>query len=232
MAKLPLINESEKKKNIIYRALTEKHIGEKFFDIINDDKNHYTLEGHTILFFNTELIHFESNKNNEFVAEKINNSKVYSNSGVNLKNEGYTKCNQGLSSFLRANIIKKELKDNNITSIEQLSSIMNTNYTNINPRFHPYRNKNYTQKKNRNSKSNFNVNTTGQIIFNMSDLELTYYADVNTSEKVKYINLLPKDYTPKIRIFIKETNKNVKRKKTIFTQKYLKKFEEKFRCKT
>ena len=129
-------------------------------------------------------------------------------------------------------IVKKELKDNNITSIEQLSSIMNTNYTNINPRFHPYRNKNYTQKKNRNSKSNFNVNTTGQIIFNMSDLELTYYADVNTSEKVKYINLLPKDYTPKIRIFIKETNKNVKRKKTIFTQKYLKKFEEKFRCKT
>jgi hypothetical protein len=221
-----------KKKNIIYKALTEKHIGENFYDIINDYKNHYTLEGHTILFFDNELIHFENNKKNEFVAEKINNNKVYSNYGVNLKNEGYTKCNKGMSAFLRANILKKELNDNKITSIDQLTNIMNTNYKNINPRFHPYRNKNYSQKKNRNSNSNFNVNTTGQIVFNMTDMELTYYADVNSSEKVKYINRLPNDYTPKIRLFIRETEKNIKNPKKIFTKKYLNDVEEKFHCKT
>jgi hypothetical protein len=51
-----------KKNNLIYRAITEKHIGENFYDIINDKKNNYALEGHTILFFNDELIHFENNK--------------------------------------------------------------------------------------------------------------------------------------------------------------------------
>jgi hypothetical protein len=225
-------NKIVKKKNLIYKALTEKHIDENFYDIIKDDKRHYTLEGHTILFFNNELIHFENNKMNEFVAEKINNDKVYSNFGINLKDEGYTKCNKGMSAFLRSNILNTELKKNNIDSIEKLSNIMNTNYKNINPRYHPYRDKNYSQKKNRNSKSNFNVNTTGQIIFNMTDLELTYYADTNSSEKVKYINKLPNDYTSKIRISIRETKKNTKNAKTIFTKKYLNKIKEKFHCKT
>ena len=221
-----------KKNNIIYKALTEKHIGENFYDIINDTEKHYTLEGHTILFFDNELIHFENNKKNDFVAEKIKNNKVYSNYGVNLKKEGYTKCNKGMSAYLRANIIKEELKDNKITSVEDLSEIMNSNYKNINPRFHPYRSKQYSQKKNRNKNSIFNVSTTGQIIFNMTDLIFTYYTDVNNSEKVKYINKLPRDYTPKIRIIIKETKKQIQNPKTIFTKKYLKEVEKKYSCKT
>jgi hypothetical protein len=219
-----------KKNNIIYKALTEKHIGENFYDIINDTKNHYALEGHTILFYNNELIHFENNKKNEFVAEKIKNSKVYSNYGINLKKEGHTKCIKGMSSFLRANIIKKELQDHKIDSIEKLTQIMNTNYKNINPRFHPYRDKQYSRKKNRHNPGSFNVSTTGQIIFNMTDLIFTYYTDVNNSENVKYINKLPKDHTPKIRIIIKETKKQIENPKTIFTKKYLKEIEQKFYC--
>jgi hypothetical protein len=219
-----------KKNNIIYKALTEKHIGENFYDIINDNEKQYTLEGHTILFYNNELIHFENNKQNDFVAEKIKNDKVYSNYGVNLKKEGYTKCNKGMSAFLRANIIKKELKDKKINSIEELTEIMNSNYKNINPRFHPYRSKQYSQKKNRNSHSNFNVSTTGQIVFNMTDLVFFYYSDVHNSERVKYINRLPKYYTPKIRIIIKETKKQISNPKRIFTKKYLKKIQEKFDC--
>jgi hypothetical protein len=35
------------------------------------------------------------------------------------------------------------------------------------------------------------------------------------------VNKLPRDYTPKIRIFIKETEKRIKNPKTIFTKKYL-----------
>jgi hypothetical protein len=107
---------------------------------------------------------------------------------------------------------------------------MNTNYKNINPRYHPYRDKNYSRKKNRNETANFNVSTTGQIILNITDLELTYYTDVNNSERVNYINRLPKDYTPKIRITIKETKKQIQNSKTIFTKKYLKKVEDKFYC--
>ena len=219
-----------KKNNIIYKALTKKHIGENFYDIINDTEKHYTLEGHTILFYNDELIHFENNKQNEFVAEKIKNDKVYSNYGINLRKEGYTKCNKGMSAFLRSNIIEKELKDNKITSIEDLTEIMNSNYKNINPRFHPHRSKQYSQKKNRNSPTNFNVSTTGQIVFNMTDLVFLYYSDVYNSERVKYINKLPKDYTPKIRIIIKETKKQIANPKRIFTKRYLKEVKEKFDC--
>ena len=137
-----------------------------------------------------------------------------------------------MSAYLRANIIKEELKDNKSTSIEDLTKIMNSNYKNINPRFHPYRSKQYSQKKNRNNGSNFNISTTGQIIFNMTDLIFTYYTDVNNSEKVKYINKLPRDYTPKISIIIKETTKQIQNPKTIFTKKYLKNIEEKYNCKT
>jgi len=137
-----------------------------------------------------------------------------------------------MSAFLRANIVKKELNDNKINSIDELTNIMNTNYKNINPRFHPYRNKKYSQKKNRNSNSNFNVNTTGQIVFNVTDMELNYYADINSSQKVKYINRLPNDYAPKIRISIKETEKNIKNSKKIFTKKYLNEVEQKYQCKT
>lgn len=219
-----------KKNNLIFKALTEKHIGENFYDIINNTKNNYTLEGHTILFYDDQLIHFENNKKNEFVAEKIKNNNVYSNYGVNLKKEGFTKCNKGMSAFLRANIVKEELKHHKIKTIDDLAHIMNTNYKNINPRFHPYRSKQYSRKKNRGSPSNFNVSTTGQIVFNMTDLILTYYTDVNNSKMVKYINRLPSDYTPKIRIIIKETEKRIKNPKKIFTKKYLNDVEERFDC--
>ena len=221
-----------RKKNIIYKALTKPNINKNFYDIINDNETNYSLEGHTILFLNNELIHFENNKKNEYVASKINNNKVYSNYGIGLKNEGYNKCNKGMSAFLRSKIIQTELNNNNINSIEELANIMNTNYKNINPRFHPYRNKNYSQKNNRNSETNFNVNTIGQIIFNMTDLELIYYADVDNSGKTVYVNRLPKDYTPKIKIIIKETKKNTKSPKKIFTKKYLNKIKEKFHCKS
>lgn len=219
-----------KKNNLIFKALTEKHIGENFYDIINNPKNNYTLEGHTILFYDNQLIHFENNKKNEFVAEKIKNNNVYSNYGVNLKKEGFTTCNKGMSAFLRANIVKEELKHHKINTIDDLANLMNTNYKNINPRFHPYRSKQYSRKKNRGSPSNFNVSTTGQIVFNMTDLILTYYTDVNNSKIVKYINRLPSDYTPKIRIIIKETEKQIKNPKKIFTKKYLNDVEERFDC--
>ena len=221
------------KKKGIYKVLTEKNIGKKFYDIINDSKNGYILEGHTILFYDDELIHFENNKENNCVVEKIKNNQVYSNYGVNLPQEGYIKGNKGMSAFLRCNIIKKELKDNKIDSIEKLSEIMNTNYKNINPRFHPYRSKQYTQKKNiKLDPSNFSVSTTGQLIFNMTDLIFTYYNDIHNSKGVKYNNKLPKDYTPKIRIIIKDTEKKIEKPKTIFTSKYLKDIQQKYNCET
>jgi hypothetical protein len=58
-----------------------------------------------------------------------------------------------------------------------------------------------------------------------------YYTDINNSENVKYINRLPREYVPQIRIIIKETEKNLKNKKKILTQKYLREMYKKFDCK-
>ena len=203
------------KNNIIYKALTEKNIEEKFYEIINNSEKDYILEGHTILYKDKELIHFENNNNNEYVTEKIKNDKVYSNYGINLKKEGYTKCNKGMSAFLRRGIIKKELKDNKISSIDELIQLMNNNYDGLSKYYHPYR-----------------KTTRGQLILNMTDLEFYYYSDVYNSERVTYINRLPKEYTPNIRIIIKETKKKTTCPKRIFTKKYLKKIKERFDCKT
>ena len=110
-----------------------------------------------------------------------------------------------------------------------VNNVMNVNYVNIDPRFHSYRDKKLTLKRNKHlhNKQNF-ISTTGQLILNITDKEFVYYTDTNNSETVKYINKLPNDYVPKIRIIIKQTEKNIKKRKKAFTQKYLKELYKKF----
>jgi hypothetical protein len=62
-----------------------------------------------------------------FVAKKINNSAVFSNHGTILKHRGYTKCKKGLSSFLRRQIIKTEINNNKISTIDDLINIKISN---------------------------------------------------------------------------------------------------------
>jgi hypothetical protein len=225
--------KQSKKKNVIYNALINTNSKKNFYDIIKHAKNNYILEGHTILFYNGEVFHIENNEKNNFVAEKVDKTVVFTNYGVNLKDEGYTKCSKGMSAFLRSRIIQNELKNNKIETVEELVNIMNRNYKNINPRFHPYRDKSLTLKKNKYIKPNeLTVSTTGQIIFNMTDKELIYYADIHNSKEIDYINKLPREYTPKIRIKIEETEKKINPSKKIFTKRYLKKIEKRFECKT
>jgi hypothetical protein len=228
------IKQITKKNNVIYKALINPNkTNQNFYDIIKDAKNKYILEGHTLLFHNNEVFHIENNIENEFVAEKINRTAVFSNYGIKLKNEGYIKCKQGMSAFLRANIVKNELKNHKVKTIDELVNIMNRNYKNINPRFQPYRDKYYTMKKNKNVEPrNIKVSTTGQIVYNMTDKELIYYTDINNSQGVEYINKLSRDYAPKIRIIIKETEKKIKPVGKIFTKRFLKKVNQRFHCKT
>ena len=109
---------------------------------------------------------------------------------------------------------------------------MNRNYTNIDPRFHPYRDKATTLKRVKyiDDKQIF-INTTGQLILNITDNKLIYYTDTNNTKNVTYLNKLPRDYIPKIQIIIKKSKKNLKPRK-IFTKKYMKKIHKRFNCKT
>ena len=216
----------------MYNALINNDSNANILTVIKNAKTNYILEGHTLLFKDNEIFHIENNKKNFFIAEKINKYPlVFSNYGVQLKGEGYTTCKKGMSAFLRSEIVKHELKENKISSLDDLSKLMNHNYKNINPRFHPYRDKFITMKKNKHIEpKNIVVSTTGQLILNMTDKELIYYTDIHNSDKVTYINKLPRDYLPKIRIIIKETEKRINHPKKIFTKKFLRKVENRFYC--
>jgi hypothetical protein len=223
------IKATEKKKNVIYKALCEKDNGTNFFNFIKNADTDYVLEGNTLVYHNGDILHIENNKKNDYVIKKINKPNVvFSNHGTILKENGYTNGMKGLSSFLRKKIIESELERHKITSIDQIADIMNRNYKNIDPRFHPYRDKRVTLKrvKGLNKRQNY-VNTTGQLVLNMTDKEFIYYTDVNSSLKTIYVNKLPRDYTPKIRVTIKKTEKNIKPTK-ILTQKYIHDLEDKF----
>ena len=220
------------KKNKIFNILCSNKKGDDFYDYIKrTNKKGYTFEGNTILINDDNKIFHIENTKDIFLMEKINKPVVYTNHGINIKKAGFTEGKKGVSSFLRKKLIETELKNNTDLDLydDFVNNVMNVNYVNIDPRFHSYRDKNTTLKRNKHlhNEQNF-ISTTGQLIMNITDKEFVYYTDVNNSETVKYINKLPSDYVPKIRIIIKETEKNIKKRKRAFTRKYLKQLYKKF----
>jgi hypothetical protein len=234
--KTPEQLKMKKERNKFYQSLIEKD-KEKVLKNLTDEpySSNYVLEGHTILVFNDKIYHIETDVKRKYAIEKINKETVYANHGINFKNEGFVHGRKGFSSFIRKKLIEKELDHHTHTKMNAeiyddfMSDIMNVNYKNIDPRFHSYRDKNTTLKQNKDLdiKQVF-VNTTGQILINVTDRELVYYHDKNNSEKVKYVNKLPRDYVPKIRVMIRVIEKNQRPTKKLLTRRYLNKMCKKF----
>ena len=220
------------KKNKIYNILTSKKNKDELDVYIKktNDKG-YTFEGNTILVNDNNVYHIENIKN-VFLIEKIYKPVVYTNHGINIRHAGFTKGKKGLSSFLRRKMIENELKCNKDVDLydDFVENVMNINYTNVDPRFHSYRDKKLSLKMSKNSKDKTQrfISTTGQLILNITDKEFVYYTDVNNSQNINYINKLPSNYVPKIRVIIKETEKRVQVKKKAFTRKYLNNLYNKF----
>jgi len=225
------------KHNKMYKALGEMTRKKFFNDLLQKDKdNHYLLEGHTLVSFNNKIYHIENDVNNNYTLKNVSKPVVYSNYGISLPNYGYKTGVKGVSAFLRKQIVKKELNEveNNQDKYknllyDKLASMLNKNYINLDPRFHPYRDIKYTQKIFPELKyKKRQVRTTGQLILNTTKKDFVYYNNTNTSSKnVKYINKLPKNYAPKIRVIINNAHKNLKPYK-MFTRKYLNKIYKKF----
>lgn len=213
----------KKKMNFIHHLLCQPQNKTYIIDYIN--KHHQYLEGHTLFMIDYDLYHIENNikgKNKKFILEKSKNPSVYTNHGIRVKPSGFTRCSAGLSSFLRRKTMQTELiLKNNVKSVEDLLDVMNVNYTNVDPRFHTYRDKRLTKK---------NTSTSGQLIMNITDKEFIYYTDIHNSGKVTYINNLPTTYKPKIRVTIKETEKKLQNKKKLFTNKYIQNLYRNFPC--
>jgi len=221
------------KKNRILDALHETDSKKIINEIIEDKKKVPFLEGHSLIVCDDKCLHIENNVDNKFVITKINENSVFTNSGKNFDDAGFVKGKKGLSSFLRRKNIEMELKNTNINSYDELIDIMNKNYIGIDPRFHSYRDEKMTKKylndnSEKHEKNMKIVMTTGQILLNLTDKELVYFEDINNSKSVKYVNKLPKNYNPIIRVIINKTEKNKELKKTKLSKKYLKKIYKKF----
>jgi hypothetical protein len=221
------------KKNRILDALHETDSKKIISEIVEDKKKVPFLEGHSLIVCDDKCLHIENNVDNKFVISKINETSVFTNSGKSFDDAGFVKGKKGLSSFLRRKNIEMELKNDKINSYDDLVNIMNKNYIGIDPRFHSYRDEKMIEKhlnktlgKNKNNKAI--VRTTGQILLNLTDKELVYFEDINNSKSVKYINKLPKNYNPLIRVIINKTEKNTSPTKSKLSQKYLKKMYKKF----
>ena len=214
------------KKHFMYDALINRTKEESFSEL-------QKIEGNNLVSFEDSIYHIGNNKK-KIIINRINSDVVYTNHLKKLNNAGLTTGRKGLSSFLRKKIIETELKSLKTNKFscedemyETISTTLNKNYENVDPRFHPYRDKKFTIKKLNISPNQKFVNTTGQLILNVTDKHFVYYTDVNNSEKIEYVNLLPNNYKATIRVSIKETQKNVN-PHTILSNKYLEKTYKKF----
>jgi len=233
-------NVLKKKKNKIFNALknnTKKNI---FYNLIkkSDDPN-LILEGNTLIHYNNEVYHIENDIFNKFNIRNIKKPLVLTNHSNYLRNLGYTKGKKGLSSYLRQTLVQMKLnenysKENNNKEIydDLMNNVLNIYSPNIDPRLQPYRDEKLVKKSFPNLEKNaVIIYTTGQILCNVTDKEFVYYSDKNNSAKVKYINKLPSSYVPKIRVIIKETEKNMKPQHLIPERK-LKQIYDEFNFKT
>jgi len=222
-------------KNKMYEALVGKQNKAQLFGkLLKKSDNKYILEGHTLIAHEKKMYHLENSSLNKHVLHPFSSQqkyKVFSNHGIHLPNEGLTDGRGGVSSFLRRELTKSELDDyfkhrlsvkcDHNKLYDELSSLLNKNYVNVNYRFHPYRN------KSRITNNTVIVYTSAQLLLNITNKEFIYFKDTNYSENVKYINKLPNHYVPKIRVIIKETEKNMRPVKRLSRQ-YLQKIYKRF----
>lgn len=212
------------KGNVFHNILCEKESVEK---LLKRDRYFKMIEGHTLLVAEGKCYQIEETEKEFSIKENHKNNLVLSNDGE-VTDAGYRTGKKGVSSFLRQKIIEEELKK--VKSYDQLLSVMNKNYSNIDPRFHPYRSKHLTKKYNPTltGKHMKFVRTTSQILLNITDLEFVYYNDASNEKNVTLINKLPKSYTPKIKVTIHETTKSLTPTYKIFDDKYLNRVYKKF----
>ena len=167
--------------------------------------NDLSRHGHTLLSDQFNCIHIESLYSNIPMKQNIYNDVVFTNHGLSIKNAGYNCGKNYLSSLIR-----KELAYNEIINVNNKNEILkslNKNYIDLNPEFHTYRNKKYTQSYLKVDDKYKAFNTTSQVLMCLSELIFYFNYDNENCKFVKYDNRLPKNYVPKIKVFINKISK-------------------------
>lgn len=165
-------------------------------------KSKFGLRGETFVSNgeNTYIIELTS-KHTPTITKMKKESKVIvrTNHGIYHKSAGYTKGEKKESSHKRYELAKKHLADvkTDIEVIDRLKQKYEKD-----PFLNPYRTKNM-----------YNMQTTGQIMMNLKNKEVTVRMDNEMGEFVGIQNKLPKGHTPKIKIKVENEKTHHKGKK-------------------
>lgn len=175
------------KSLISYKGEDKKDVGLKGETIVSDGNNIYVIE--------------LTRKHTPIIKKLKKESKVIvrTNHGIYHKSAGYTKGEKKDSSHKRYELAKKHLADvkTDIEVIDRLKQKYEKD-----PFLNPYRTKNM-----------YNMQTTGQIMMNLKNKEVTVRMDNEMGEFVGIQNKLPKGHTPKIKIKVENEKTHHKGKK-------------------
>jgi hypothetical protein len=218
----------------ILQALSTKKLKDCVLSVLNYKAGtNSALMGHTIISNKKIGAHIEVTIDKMPIIKKLKFFNiVLSNHGIYSKS-GYISGRKKVSSVLRKKIIEKELDKNNVTDYNDIFNIFNKNYTALDPRFCPYRNRKASElvlNKSYNEKTKI-FSTTCQIMFNPNKLEFNLNIDKDNCILMNIINNLPKDYTPKIKINILYTNKSLINYKLPISQQYINHIMDKYNYK-
>jgi hypothetical protein len=177
---------------IIRIALENKKLSETVKDLIyhpGRDPKDRGVKGETIVANPNHAFVIEHTSKHLPVIRKIKDGAVAvrTNHGIVYKDVGYTEGEPRKSSISRMKISKAALKA--VTDPDQVLPALSKQYTK-DPFLNPYRRENKQ-----------GMHTTGQIMMNLTKLEVHVILDDKHAEFEGYENKLPKGYEPRIKVF-------------------------------
>jgi hypothetical protein len=157
----------------------------------NDPKN-VGVKGHTIIGNASHVYNIEMTRKHLPIISEIGSDEIFvrTNHGIGYPDAGYSAGVKRASSISRMNLAKDALSM--VTSPDEVLPALETQYVK-DPFMNPYRMDNP-----------FQMNTTGQVMMNLTTKEFHFRYDTRHSKFNGYINKLPKNYAPKIRVYIGE----------------------------
>jgi hypothetical protein len=179
----------------IRKALSYPKLSESIRSVITfvgNDRRNVGIKGHTIIGNASHVFNIEMTSKHLPIIAEIGADDIFvrTNHGIDYPDTGYTSGIKRASSVSRMNLAKDALKQ--VTTVDQVLPALEKQY-NKDTFMNPYRLDNQ-----------FQMNTTGQVMMNLTTKEFYYMYDTRHSKFNGYVNKLPEGYSPKIRVHIRQ----------------------------
>lgn len=189
----------------IRKALSYKTLPQVIKSLISytgEDKKDVGLKGETIVSDSNNIYVIEMTSKHSPIIKKLKKESklvVRTNHGIYHKKSGYTSGEKRKSSVTRMELAKEHLK--NVKTDREVIDKLKQKYKK-DSFLNPYRTKNM-----------YHMQTTGQIMMNLEKKEVTVRMDNKMGEFEGIETILPKNYTPKIKIKVENEKTHLNGKK-------------------